>query len=132
MAPDQLTEANSCQVYANLYKNKKVNKPTLKVGDRVCLNKKFRLFKKSYLPGWTEEVFVIRESRGGPVPTYKLEEYDRTSLKGTFYEQDVQKVNVKDNDIFCIEKIVKLKGKKSWYNGRVGHKNITAGSRKVK
>ena len=44
MAPDQVTEANSRQVYANLYKNKKVNKPTLKVGDRVRLNKKFRLF----------------------------------------------------------------------------------------
>ena len=43
MAPDQLTEANSCQVYANLYKNKKVNKPTLKVGDRVCLNKKIQI-----------------------------------------------------------------------------------------
>ena len=59
MAPEQVTEANSRQVYANLYKNKKVNKPTLKVGDRVRLNKKFRLFKKGYLPGWTEEVFVI-------------------------------------------------------------------------
>ena len=112
MAPYQVTEANSSEVYANLYKNKKVKKPFLKVGDRVRLNKKFRLFKKGYLPGWTEEVFVIRESRGGPVPTYKLEEYDGTPLKGTFYEQDVQRVNVKDDDIFRIEKIVKRKGNK--------------------
>ena len=59
MAPDQVTDANSRQVCANLYKNKKVNKPTLKVGDRVHLNKKFRLFKKSYLSCWKEEVFVI-------------------------------------------------------------------------
>ena len=84
----------------------------MKVGDRVRLNKKFRLFKKGYLPGWTEEVFVIRESRVGPVPTYKLEEWDGTPLKGTFYEQDVQKVNVKDDDIFRIEKIVKRKDNK--------------------
>ena len=55
---------------------------------------------------------MIRESRGGPVPTYKLEEWGGTPLKGTFYEQDVQKVNVKDNDIFRIEKIVKRKGNK--------------------
>ena len=112
MAPYQVTEANSSEVYANLYKNKKVKKPALKVGDRVRLNKKFRLFKKAYFPGWTEEVFVIRESRGGPVPTYKFEEYDGTPLKGTFYEQDVQRVNVKDDDIFRIEKIVKRKGNK--------------------
>ena len=112
MALNQVTDANSSEVYANLYKGKKVKKPVLKVGDRVRLNKKFRLFKKGYLPGWTEEVFVIRESIPGPVPTYKLEEWDGTPLKGTFYEQDVQKVNVKDDDIFRIEKIVKRKGNK--------------------
>ena len=112
MAPYQVTEASSSEVYANLYKNKKVKKLSLKLGDRVRLNKKFRLFKKGSLPGWTEEVFVIRESIPGPVPTYKLEEWDGTPLKGTFSEQDVQRVNVKDDNIFCIEKIVKRKGNK--------------------
>ena len=55
---------------------------------------------------------MVREARKGQVPTYKLEEWDGTPLEGTFYEQDVQKVNVKDNDIFRIEKIVKRKGNK--------------------
>ena len=112
MAPDQVTEANSRQAYANLYINKKVNKPTLKVGDRVRLNKKFRLFKKGYLPGWTEEVFFIRDSIPGPVATYKLQEWDGSPLQGTFYKQDLQKVRVSDNDIFRVEKIVKRKGNK--------------------
>ena len=78
MAPEQVTKANSLKVCANLYKNKKGKKPTLKVGDRVRLNKKFRLFKKRYLPGWTEEVFVMRDSIPGPVVTYKVEEWDGT------------------------------------------------------
>ena len=91
-------------MYANLYKNKKVNKPTLKVGDHVHLNKKFRLFKKGYLPGWTEEVFVIQDSIPRPVATYKLQEWDGSPLQGTFYKQDLQKVCVSDNDIFCVEK----------------------------
>ena len=112
MAPNQVTDANSSEVYAHLYKDRKVKKPVLKVGDRVRLNKKIKLFKKGYLPGWTEEVFVIPESIPGPVPTYKLEERDGTPLKGTFYEQDVQKVSVKDDNIFRIEKIVKRKGNK--------------------
>ena len=112
IAPYQPTEAKSSEVHANLYKNKKVKKTSLKVGDRVRLNKKFTLFKKGYLPGWTEEVFVIRESISGPVPTYNLEEWDGTPLKGTFYEQDVQRVNVTDDNIFRIEKIVKRKGNK--------------------
>ena len=133
MAPNQVTKANSAQVYENLYgnKEKKIRKPTLKVGDRVHLNKKFRLFQKSYLPGWTQEVFVIRERRVGSVPTYKVEEYDGTPLKGTFYEQDLQKVSLKDDDIFRIEKLSNVKAIKSWCVGRDGQRNITFGSRKV-
>ena len=60
MAPDKVTLANSQQVWESLYgKKNRVRKPTLKVGDHVRLNKKFRQFKKGYLPGWTEEVFVV-------------------------------------------------------------------------
>ena len=121
MAPDQVNLANSEQVWQNLYgKNKrKRNVATLKVGDRVRLNKKVRSFKKSYLPGWTEEVFVVRQVNKGTIPTYKVEEWDGTPLEGTFYEQDLQKVNVLDDEIFSIEKIVKRKGKKilvQWKN----------------
>ena len=81
--------------------------PKLKVGDRVRLNKIFRQFKKSYLPGWTEEVFVVARVLSGVVPTYKIHEWDGTPIEGTFYAEDVQKVNVKDDDLFQIEKIVK-------------------------
>ena len=38
----------------------------MKVGDNVRLNKKFRAFQKGYLPGWTEEVFVVRQVKPGP------------------------------------------------------------------
>ena len=51
-------------------------------------------------------MFVIRESVPGPVPTYKVEEWDGSPLK------DLQKVNVADDKIFLIEKIVKRKGNK--------------------
>lgn len=73
----------------------------LKVGDRVRLNKRFRSFKKGYLPGWTEEVFVIRQvvpSLG--VMTYKVKELDDTPLRGTFYTRDLQKVTVDESSFF--------------------------------
>ena len=82
------------------------------MGDRVRLNKKFRPFKKGYLPGWIERVFVVRQVSKGTIPTYKIEEWDGSSLKATFYEEDLQKVNVTDDDTFRIEKIVKRKGNK--------------------
>ena len=70
------------------------------------------MFKKGYLPGWTEEVFVVKHVQKGKVPTYKVNEWDGTSIKGTFYEQDLQKVTVEDDDLFRIDKIVKRKGDK--------------------
>ena len=63
----------------------------------------------------------------GVVPTYKIEELDGTLLKGTFYEQDLQKVNVSTDDLFRVDKVVKRKGIKSWYVGRVGQTNTTVG-----
>ena len=82
-------------------------KPKLKVGDRVRLNKKYRVFKKGYLPGWTEEVFVVARVMQGVVPTYKINRWDGTPLNGTFYAQNLQKVTVMDDDLFRVEKIVK-------------------------
>ena len=112
-APDQVTLANSDDVWESLYGKKgKVKRPSLKVGDRVRLNKKFRPFKKGYLPGWTEEVFVVKRVRPGKVPSYQIDEWDGTKVEGTFYEQDLQKVTVDDDDLFRIDKIVKRQGNK--------------------
>ena len=128
MAPDKVTLANSQQVWKFLYSKKnRVRKPTLKVGDRVRLNKNFRQFKKGFLPGWTGEVFVSGSVRKGTVSTYKIEEWDGTPIQGTFYAQDLQQVSVRDSDIFRIDKIVKS----SWSSGKDGQISTTVGWRNV-
>ena len=99
---------------------KQTKKSSLKVSNCVRLNKNFRLFKKSYLPGWTKEVFVVRKLSPGQIPVYKIEGWDWTCLDGTFYDQDLQKVKVTDNNIFRIEQVVNdnkvLVNWKSWPN----------------
>ena len=73
MAPVKVTTRNEEQVWKNLYAQRlKAQRipPKLKVGDRVRLNKRYRIFKKRYLPGWTEEVFVVGRVVSGIVPTY--------------------------------------------------------------
>ena len=42
----------------------------------------------------------------GPVPTYRLTEWDGTPLEGQFYEDDVQPITVSDDALFRMEKIV--------------------------
>ena len=115
MTPEKVSAHNEEQVWRNLYAKRlgsKRPKPKLKVGDRVRLNKMYRAFKKGYLPGWTEEVFVVARVMRGVVPTYKINEWDGTPLRGTFYAQDLPKVTVMDDDLFRVEKIIKRKGDK--------------------
>jgi len=90
MAPDQVTWKNEKAVWKRLYvKPRKKRTPTLKVGDRVRLNKIYHTFQKAYLPGWTEEVFVVHRVLPGSVPTYEIREWDESPVKGTFYEEDL-------------------------------------------
>ena len=114
IAPSQVTVSNSSKVWNKLYGGrwKRPQEVKLKVGDRVRLNKKFRTFKKSYLPGWTEEVFIVDRVKPGPVPTFRITEWDGTEVRGTFYTQDLQKVTVADDAIFRVEKVLRRKGTK--------------------
>ena len=43
----------------------------------------------------------------GPVNTYKIRKLDDTPLQGTFYKEDLQKVHVDDDRLFCMEKVLK-------------------------
>ena len=47
-----------------------------------------------------------RPGRAEAVATYKIKEWDGTPVKGTFYEQDVQKVDVPDDALFRVEKVL--------------------------
>jgi len=108
MAPSDVTWANQRQVWQHLYGKRLARRvrPKWKAGDRVRLQKQHRPFEKGYLPGWTEEVFLIDRAVPGPVATYKIKEWDGTPVKGTFYEQDVQKADVEDDALFRVEKVL--------------------------
>ena len=45
-----------------------------------------------------------------PVVTYRLSKWDETPIKRTFYEPDVQKVQLSDNSLFRVNKVLKRKG----------------------
>ena len=79
-------------LYDKKLKQERKLKPRLRVNDRVRLNEKSRMFKKGYLSGWTEEVFIMSNVVPGVVYTYKVKEMDDTPVQGTVFEQDLQKV----------------------------------------
>lgn len=112
IAPKNVNLYNDVKVWKKLYskklygssREKKIRKPKLNVGDKVMLSKVRRTFKKGYLPGWTEEVFIVDRILDTYVPSYKIKEYDGTPVKGTFYEEELQKVDMNEDTFFRTDK----------------------------
>ena len=102
-------KTNAITVYRNLYPDW-TRRPThakFKIGDKVRIHKKKKLFEKGFTPNWTEEAFTVSKiQRTNPV-TYKITDYNDEEVQGTFYEQEMQKTT---QEVFRIEKVVK-KGK---------------------
>ena len=105
--PQDVMPHNKLQVWHQLYPQPSSPPPSpkLKAGDCVHLSKQAHPFRKGYLPGWTEEVFVVRRVVPGSVPTYKVEEFDGILVQGTFYEPELQRVTVDDDTLWHIEKV---------------------------
>ena len=96
-------------MYGN-YVNKRV-RFKLAVGDRVRISKAKRLFEKSYLPNFTEELFTVYKRMARQVPVYKLKDDAGEILGGTFYETELQKI-IKNGDIYRVEKILRKRKRK--------------------
>ena len=144
MAPQDVTWNNGEAVWKRLYgkwvKQKPV-RPKFQVEDRVRLNKVHRNFEKGYLPGWTEEVFLVHRVIRGPIPTYKIHEWDGSPVQGTFCDADLQKVQLEDDALFRTEKVltrqkdrvlVKWKGWLDKYNSWISSRAITSSKKKKK
>ena len=112
MPLNKVDDGNTMLLWNRLYTkclDRKGPSPRLRIGDCVHLNKNHHPFKKVYLPGWTEEVFKVTNVRPKPLPTYRVSKWDGTSVKGSFYEQDLQRVHVSDDSLLCMEKVLKMK-----------------------
>jgi len=99
---------NEVRVYRNLYPHltRRPMRTKFKTGDNIRILKKKGLFEKGFTPNWTEVFTVSNIQRTNPV-TYKITDYNSEEIKGTFYEQELQKTS---QEVYRIEKIVK-KGK---------------------
>ncbi|XP_070169323.1 uncharacterized protein [Polyergus mexicanus] len=82
-----------------------------KVGDYVRINKLKHMFEKGYTPNWSTEIFVIDKVFKNIPPYYHIKDMKGEEIKGTFYEQELQKTKIPTN-IYLVEKILKRKGNK--------------------
>ena len=116
MAPADVKSEHQAQIAERLYPLKRKPKWKLIVGDKVRISKGKRVFKKGYLPNWTDEIFTVKHRYPTDPATYGIEDYGGESIKGKFYEYELQKV-IKDDDVYDVERILKTRK----VNGKVQH-----------
>ena len=110
-SPASVTHANAQEVWHTLYDGVVPARPPLRyrfrVGDHVRLSQKERPFKKGYQPNWTEEVFQVASRMRGRPPRYKIQEWDKSPIEGSFYESELERVTVRPDDLYRVESVVK-------------------------
>ena len=97
-APIEVTQEKEGQIRKRLYGELVVPKEkfVFNVGDHVRLAKEKKAFTKGYLPGYTEEVFVIDKRLKRDPPVYKLKDLNSEDVEGVFYREELSKTTLKD------------------------------------
>ena len=95
--------------YTEYNENPNKKDPKFKVGDHVRISKYKNIFAKGYTPNWSEEIFVISETKNTVPSTYIISDLNGEEITGSFYEKQLQKTSQKE---FRIEKVLKRKGNK--------------------
>ena len=109
MQPSRVNKANERDLLNTVYSHIKIaGKQKYHVGDIVRISKQKALFDKGYTPNWTTELFKISKIKISLPTVYYLQDMKGVDIRGTFYEQELQKV--KHADLYLVEKILKRKG----------------------
>ena len=116
MAPSDVTIDNEedarISSYLSRLKNYKKQAYRFKIGDRIRISHLRKTFSREYDQSFSGEIFTISQRfRRNIVPIYRLKDYDGDDITGGFYQQELQKVDLKDDELFKIESILKTKGK---------------------
>jgi len=117
--PINVNSENENKVYENLYGFKKnegdssfLPKFKFSIGDFVRLSKIKKTFEKGYTRNFTREIFKVEKIKATNPVSYVLVDLKGENLIGSFYEQELQKVE-NNQRAFVIDQILKTKIKKN-------------------
>ena len=118
MKPKDVNKQNELNLWARQYlkqgKKKKLRKPFYQynIGDYVRISRFVNIFTRDYDQKWTLEIFrIINRNAKQGFPIYDIEDYDGEPIIGSFYEPELQKVEVDKDQIFKIDKVLQTKTK---------------------
>ena len=84
------------------------------IGQLVRISKRKQVFEKGYLPGWSEEIFIINKKFTTTPVTYAIKDVADEEIKGRFYKPKLRLINNEDN-VYDVEKVLKTRRR----NGKI-------------
>ncbi|XP_048239413.1 uncharacterized protein LOC124127214 [Haliotis rufescens] len=121
LSPVQVKKKNELKVWEHLYvkplllkkqssKHNRSKAFVFKVGDLVRIPYLRRPFSKELDLKWTQDLFkVARRYKRQEIAQYKIKDFHDKLIEGTFYGNELQKVEKKENVLWQVEKILKRK-----------------------
>ena len=118
MAPSEVSQQNEAELWLQQYRTLKdpggrPEKFQFNIGDWVRISFLKKPFDREYQQRWTGELFQItkrRKRQGRPV--YSLADYAGDDVKSTFYPEELQPVNISEDTVYKIEKILRTRTRK--------------------
>ena len=75
--------------------------PKFKIHDIVRISKYKNIFAKSYVPNWSQEIFVITKVKNTVPWTYVTSDLKGEEIFGAFSKNELQKTNKKEFRVEC-------------------------------
>lgn len=109
MKPKHVT--SNTNLLSTVYNRPKIaGKQKFSLNDVVRISKYKSVFDKGYTPNWSTELFKIIKVQLTNPTTYLLEDMSGRPIRGSFYQEELQKA--KHHDVYLVEKVLRRKGNK--------------------
>lgn len=115
--PASVSKKDESELWQKLYISQMkppIKKITFKfeIGDIVRISKTRQSFQRYYSEHWTNELFIVKKRvLKEYIAIYELTDYKGEEIKGTFYENELQKVYVDKDTLYNVEKVEKRRQK---------------------
>ncbi|GFR16920.1 uncharacterized transposon-derived protein F54H12.3 [Trichonephila clavata] len=111
--PAKVTTADEPELYKRLYHSSSNPQFCFAANDTVRVTRARDIFRKGYMPGWTEGIFRIYKRYPTIPPTYVLQDFNSKEIEGRFYNEELQKIDKPFDTYWAVEKIIRNKGRGS-------------------
>lgn len=111
MSPVEVTPSKTAQVWEKLYPSQPLEEPEpfkFDINDKVRISFTKSPFERAYNYFWTGEIFIVTEKyHKEGIAKYRLKDWNNETVEGSFYGEELQKVDVDENTAYKIEKILR-------------------------